>query len=304
MIGVLAVPDVSASRRRVAKAPSNQATTETTTEQRQRSTTVTRDTQEAAKRASQSRSKTPSKPVPPKANDKKKLLKFEVKKPDLEEIRRATLDPKNKTYYYPNLMELYEKSPEKLTSDQYRYLYLGYMFQEDYDPYRSSPYAEKMEALRDKQNYTKEEIDTIRKYARLAYDDNPFDLRQISLLVRALQLSGKTTTADNYERRLENILGVIKSTGTGLDADNAWFVIYPVHEYDMVQLLGYQAVDIDYDEEGFDHLLVQPDGSVKINRPVSGFYFNVIMPQQQYELKHPEEMEDYDQLGADDDSEL
>lgn len=92
-----------------------------------------------------------------------------------------------------------------------------------------------------------------------------------------------------WEYRLENLLAAIKSTGTGMDADNAWYVIYPMHEYNMVQLLGYEAVDIDFAEPGIDHLIVEPDGTVKHKRPAEGFYFNVTVPQQQYELKHPRE---------------
>ena len=68
--------------------------------------------------------------------------------------------------------------------------------------------------------------------------------------------------------------------------------MYPMHEYDMVQLLGYEAVDVDYIEPGFDYLKVEPDGSVKHRNPAQGFYFNVQVPQQQYALKHPEDAED------------
>lgn len=218
------------------------------------------------------------------------LKKIAVDKPDLEEIRVATLDPRNKNYF-PKLMAKYLQNDTTMTPEEYRYLYLGYMFQEDYDPYRTSPYSEVTEELRSKREHTRAEADTIKKYAELALRDNPFDLRQMSFLVHVLKERRKDMSAKIWEYRLEHLLGAIKSTGTGEDEENAWFVIYPMHEYDMVQLLGYEAVDIDYIEPGYDHLLVEPDGTVKHRNPAKGFYFNVQVPQQQYELKHPDEEE-------------
>ena len=223
------------------------------------------------------------------ASDSKRKIK--VVKPDLEQIRTATLDPASK-FYFPKLRKKYEVNDTTMTPEEFRYFYLGYMFQEDFDPYRTSPYSEKTEALRNKPTHTKAEIDTISKYAELALQDNPFDLRQMSFLVHVFKESKKFIRAKIWEYRLENLLGAIKSTGTGESTDDAWYVMYPVHEYDMVQLLGYEAVDAKLIDGGYDYLEVQPDPSDTRRRDKSakGFYFNVAVPQQQYELKHPEEV--------------
>ena len=205
------------------------------------------------------------------AQNAAKSRKIVVEKPNLEEIRTSTLDPQSK-YYFPKLMAKYEVNDTTMTNDEFRHLYLGYMFQEDYDPYRMSPYSDRTDSLRSKPTHTRAEIDTITKYAQLALADNPFDLRQM------------------WEYRLEHLLGAIKSTGTGEDIENAWYVIYPMHEYDMVQLLGYEATNADFIEPGYDYLSVRPDPSDKRKRDKSaqGFYFDVQIPQNQYELKHPE----------------
>ncbi|MDE6340098.1 MAG: DUF4919 domain-containing protein [Muribaculaceae bacterium] len=219
--------------------------------------------------------------------------KITVEKPNLEEIRKATLNPQS-PYFFPKLMKKYESNDTTMTNEEYRHFYLGYMFQEDYDPYRVSDYAGVTDHLRMKTTHSKEEIDTIRKYAQLALADNPFDLRQMSFLVHVLREKRKDMSAKIWEYRLEHLLGAIKSTGTGEDQDNAWYVIYPVHEYDMVQLLGYQATDAQYIEPGYDYLTVVPDENSKIKRDkiASGFYFNILVPQDQYELKHPEDDEE------------
>lgn len=217
-----------------------------------------------------------------------------VERPDLEAIRIATLDPDN-PMYFPKLMKKFNRNDTTMTSDEFRYLYLGYMFQEDYDPYRESPYSNVTDAYRNKTSHTKEEIDTIRKYAELTLLDNPFDLRQMSFLVHVLKERRKDMSAKIWEYRLEHLLGAIKSTGTGENEENAWYVIYPAHEYDMVQLMGYHAVDADFIEPGFDYLMVEPEEETarRLRDKVQpGFYFDVRQIRQQYEMKHPEDDED------------
>lgn len=214
-----------------------------------------------------------------------------VERPDIEAIRQATLDPSDKMYF-PKLMKKFQRNDTTMTADEFRHLYLGYMFQEDYDPYRETPYAAITDSYRGKTSHTKEEIDTIRKYAELALQDNPFDLRQMSFLVHVLKERRKDMSAKIWEYRLEHLLGAIKSTGTGENEENAWFVIYPMHEYDMVQLMGYQAVDADFIEPGFDYIMVEPEEETAKrlrDKVQKGFYFDVRPLQQQYDLKHPEE---------------
>ncbi|MDE6062248.1 MAG: DUF4919 domain-containing protein, partial [Duncaniella sp.] len=61
--------------------------------------------------------------------------KLKREKPDLEKLRLETLDSKS-PYYYPRLMQEFQRNDTLMKIDKYRHLYLGYMFQEDYNPYR------------------------------------------------------------------------------------------------------------------------------------------------------------------------
>ena len=117
-----------------------------------------------------------------------------VERPDLEAIRVATLDPTN-PMFFPKLMKKFNRNDTTMTAEEFRHLYLGYMFQEDYDPYRESPYSSITDAYRNKTSHSKEEIDTIRKYAELTLLDNPFDLRQMSFLVHVLKERRKDMSA-------------------------------------------------------------------------------------------------------------
>lgn len=257
--------------------------------------------------------------------------KIKVEKPDFDKISRETQNPHSE-FYYPKLVKAYNRNDTSMTHEQYRNLYLGYIFQEDYDPYRTSPYnalsdsllgivnaqKERLVTVTDSLNKLikanrisgheaekkKENLNTIykRQLRELAtvteqsLKDNPFDLRQMSVLVHASKEMGNSMKAKIWEYRLEHILAAIKSTGSGDTQENAFYVIYPMHEYNMIQLLGYEPVAVDFPADGFDYISVRPDADSKRRgtRTAKGFYFNVDLMTQQYELKHPDGAEGID----------
>lgn len=318
MVIMMTVPvDVDGARKkRSTKAKTTATTKKKSTSTRKKSSSTTTKKRAAGRKATSSRRRTKSSSSVPTtggsnwklhatdvnpgskspATKPKKSSKRQVTvvRPDLEAIRVATLDPSN-PMYFPKLMKKFNRNDTTMTAEEFRHLYLGYMFQEDYDPYRESPYASVTDSYRNKTSHTKEEIDTIRKYAELTLQDNPFDLRQMSFLVHVLKERRKDMSAKIWEYRLEHLLGAIKSTGTGENEENAWFVIYPAHEYDMVQLMGYHAVDADFIEPGYDYLVVEPEEETlkRLRDKVQkGFYFDVRQIHEQYELKHPEDADD------------
>ncbi len=316
MVILMAVPvDMDAARKKKTTKAKTTATTKKKTTSTAKKTTTTKKRSASRKTTASRKKTTSSSRVPttgganwklhatdvnpgsksPEAKTKKSSKRqVTVVRPDLEAIRVATLDPSN-PMYYPKLMKKFNRNDTTMTAEEFRHLYLGYMFQEDYDPYRESPYASVTDSYRNKTSHTKEEIDTIRKYAELTLQDNPFDLRQMSFLVHVLKERRKDMSAKIWEYRLEHLLGAIKSTGTGENEQNAWFVIYPAHEYDMVQLMGYHAVDADFIEPGYDYLVVEPEEETlkRLRDKVQkGFYFDVRQIHEQYELKHPEDADD------------
>ena len=221
--------------------------------------------------------------------------KLKTEKPDLDKIKADVLNPRSE-FYYPKLEARYSRNDTTMTPEEFRHFYLGYMFQEDYDPYRESEFDKVLERYRemDASKYTPHQIDSIIVFSEKTLKDNPFDLRQMSVLVHASQEMGNAMKAKIWEYRLENILGAIKSTGSGEDIDNAFYVIYPMHEYNMIQLLGYEPTAVDFPADGIDYISVRPEANSKrkISKPVEGFYFNVDNLTRQYELKHPEEADD------------
>ena len=114
----------------------------------------------------------------------------EPEKPNMEQIREEVTNPSS-PYYYPKLMERYERQETLMTLDDYRRLYLGYVFQEDFNPYRMSPYAGEVENLYYKSKHSKLESRKIEEKARLSLNDDPFNLQQIDYLIYAYRELGK-----------------------------------------------------------------------------------------------------------------
>ena len=212
-------------------------------------------------------------------------LKIEPQIPDFEKIA-AEITDRTSPYYYPRLMEEFERNDTVMKLDKYRRLYLGAMLQEDYDAYRPSAYRQ-ISGMPDfsAANMTHAQCDTIIKYANKALADNPFDMLQMLNLTRALRARGNYALADIWNYKLRYLLMAILSTGTGMDEENAWYVIENTHEYILLGALGLTVKNHIFLEPGFEFITVaDPEG-----KQLGGFYFNIAIPLQEYWRKHPEE---------------
>lgn len=216
----------------------------------------------------------------------------EPEAPDMAAIESEVSDPSS-VYHYPKLMAKYERNETVMTLDEYRRLYLGYIFEEDFNPYRTSPYAGLVEELYFKSHHSKSECDQIIKYAELSLKDDPFNLQQIDYLIYALREKKKNHLANIWQYRLNHLLEAIVSTGTGLDRDNAWVVINPQHEYFLLNRLGHVAKSFEFEEPWFDHITVEP----KSAKDSADYYFNSRYFLEQYRLKYPVDEEPEEELG-------
>ncbi len=208
-------------------------------------------------------------------------LKREI--PDLAKIKREITDPTSK-YYYPRLMKEFLKNDTLMKLDKFRHLYLGYMFQEDYDPYRSSQHPVTFDGSA---RPSREECDKIIAEADVALADNPLDLRQMIMKINALRQKGNTPLASIWQYKLNYLLMAIISTGTGLDEDSAWYVVEPSHEYVLLNMLNYmiQGQPIIFDP-CYEYVIVTDTrGNEK-----GGYYFNIGPMIEEYYRKHPEEL--------------
>ncbi len=218
----------------------------------------------------------------------------EPEKPDMVKIREEVTNPSS-PYYYPKLMERYERNETIMTLADYRRLYLGYVFQEDFNPYRMSPYAGIVENLYYKSKHSTSERDSIIEKAQLSLKDDPFNLQQIDYLIYAYREKGKNNLANIWQYRLNHLLEAIVSTGTGIDREHAWYVISPQHEYFLLNRMGRIAKSFEFESPWFDHITVEPKGP----KDSINYYFNSHHFLEQYRLKFPD---DSDELSGPRDS--
>lgn len=207
---------------------------------------------------------------------------LKVEKPDMEQIKREINDPTS-PYYYPRLMREYQSNDTLMKLDKYRRLYLGYLFQEDYSPYRSIDHPLKYQ---DMAKVTRSDCDAIIADAEAALADNPFDLRQMMLMINALREKKKNALADIWQYKLNFILLAIVSTGTGQDEDNAWYVIEPQHEYVLLNMMNYVVDDHVFYDPYYEYITVTDAGGNRLG----GYYFNIRNMLEEYYRKHPDEI--------------
>ena len=209
--------------------------------------------------------------------------RIEVEPVDFDSIYAQISDPRSR-HYYPQLMEKYLSNDTVLEYDDYRYLYYGYTFQDDFDPFRSSEYADVIEELYYKKEFTRAECDTIIKYAELTLRDNIFDLSQMKFYIFALREKEKNTLASIRQYKLNPIVAAILSSGSGTK-EKPWVVISPAHEYNLLNLMGYVATGHTELENNIDYITIEKSGK---DSP-EGFYFDATRIKQVAKEKYPEQ---------------
>lgn len=216
----------------------------------------------------------------PKADNKK----VTPVAPDFEQIKKEVSDPSS-PYYYPKLIGRYEKNETVMNLDDYRHLYYGYLFQEDFDPYRHSEFSHKNQDLYFKDKHTRAELDSMIFYAEEALKDTPFDLSQMNFLIYALRERGKVNRANIWQYRLNHILQAIVSSGTGVSPEQAWYVIDPHHEYNIINFQNAVATNQQYQEPFYDRIDVEKGKG----KETGTYYFNIRNLLEEYYRKHPAE---------------
>lgn len=207
--------------------------------------------------------------------------------PDLDAIRTASVD-ESSPYFYPRLLKLFMANDTVMTDTDYQYFYYGTLFQEDYDPYRPQGDADtqaRLAPLFNKNRWSRAERTQIAEYATRCLADNPVDLRQLTNRIFVYEQNGKYDLAKIWQHKLNHLLLVIASSGTGADTDNAWTVVYPQDEYDFLNLSGITIREAHYEAPHYDHMLVNP----KSDGAPTEYFFNIGEILKQYYLKHPSE---------------
>jgi len=160
--------------------------------------------------------------------------------PDYESIKTVISDPSSSSYY-PKLMKRYLNYDATLTIDEFRLLYYGFIYQNNYDPYNSSMERNALSSYLEKEELNTKDCEAIINYTNISMVDYPFNFHHLRMAIYALHLNGKHDEGDKLLNMLNGIIDAILSTGDGKTMRTAFHVIYTQHEYEIVNILGYNA---------------------------------------------------------------
>lgn len=190
--------------------------------------------------------------------------------PDYKEIKREVNNASSR-YYYPLLVQKYNAQDTTMSAEEFHFYYYGYTFQEDYNPYRKSEFAHQIDHLyKQGRKLSVAEYENLERFARQTLNDNPFDLRQINILIYALKGLNRYREAEVWQYRLNGLTQAILASGDGMSPETAWHVIHPSHEYIILNCKGMKGVDFVFVEPYYDYIEIERN-----TRNIEGCYFNV-----------------------------
>jgi hypothetical protein len=194
---------------------------------------------------------------------------IEFKKPDYKKIEKEISKEKS-DYYYPKLLKKYMTSDTTMTLKEKRYLYYGYSFQDSYSPYGHSDFNDSLRMVLNKGKHNNEELLKIIELSDSVLVENLFDLRAINYQLYAYDKLGEKIEFDKKINQMRIIVDALLSSGDGLKKKTAFYVIYISHEYDLLNILGFEFGGEQSLIEHYDYLKV-----AKNSQNIKGFYFDI-----------------------------
>lgn len=194
--------------------------------------------------------------------------------PDEEDIVRKIMDGSS-PFYYTNLMMRYN-ALERLTEEEYHYLYYGFAYHENYKPMATNNAVTDlyttMMAL-NPEDPDREQMQYIISVCTEAMYTDPFSPTVLNMMVFAYGALGDKAKEEAYFYHLQGILETIKSSGDGRSEKYPMHIIMFSHAVDVVASMGVEAKRAEIISRNVEYIpLVEPrrvpDGKIK------GFYFD------------------------------
>ncbi len=203
--------------------------------------------------------------------------------PDFDKIKQESLDGNSK-FNFEKLYSRFAENDTTMTGREYQTLYFGYMFQEDYDPFRNIDVPKDIAELQTRiGKLTKKEARRVADFCKYAIANDPFDLLQRHYYAQVMEQMGKYNTAVVQFAHLRKLVHTICSTGDGSE-ENPWYVISADNEYALLNMLNYTAIDHSTEANETIDIITVMDR----NRQTKRLYFNVAKPLEIEQIKFAE----------------
>ncbi len=190
--------------------------------------------------------------------------------PDYQGIK-GVMNDSSSVFYYPVLMDRYQRGDTTLNMEDFRVLYYGALFTSTYSPYERPEKNDTLNAIFTADTVTTDDFRTIIRLENKVVEKFPFSIWDLSVLSFSYHNTGDSINYKNTSYKLNMIVRTILSTGDGMTDKTGWHVIYVDHEYDLLNLLGLGfGGDQMLTTGGCDYLKVKPN---EFN--IEGLYFDV-----------------------------
>ena len=184
---------------------------------------------------------------------------------------KGVMSDSSSVFYYPGLLDRYQRCDTTLNMEDFRVLYYGNLFTGSYSPYARPEKNDTLTAIFTADTVTADDFRTIIRFENKVLEEFPFSIWDLSVLSFSYHNTGDSVQYKNTSFKLNMIIRTILSTGDGMTEKTGWHVIYVDHEYDLLNLLGLSfGGDQMLTTGGCDYLKVNPN-----EFDIEGLYFDV-----------------------------
>ncbi|MEE4255866.1 MAG: DUF4919 domain-containing protein [Bacteroidales bacterium] len=152
-----------------------------------------------------------------------------------KEIRKKKSD-----FYYPALFQRYLELDTSLSVEEFRFLYFGFTFQNEYRPYGVPSRQDSLLNYLSRDDLIRAEYAIAGRIGGDLLKENPFRLRETFITALIYELAGNTDLSSRYFNFYEKQVDAIMSSGDGLSTKTAFTVIYVQDEYEILEVLGFE----------------------------------------------------------------
>lgn len=158
---------------------------------------------------------------------------------DFMEIRTA-VSSEGSSFFFPVLFDRYQNEDTMLNMKEFRYLYYGFTFQENYQPYKKPEAESIIQELLMKDTLTLTDFSIIHNQCHEILQLHPFSTRYLLISAIACTQLSRPEEARKYYYQYDMIISTILSSGDGATEKSAWSVILISDEAEMISALGFQ----------------------------------------------------------------
>jgi hypothetical protein len=163
----------------------------------------------------------------------------EIKPVKFKKIKKE-IKKKKSPFYYPHLFNRYLQLDTTLSVEEFRYLYYGFSFQDEYDPYGSPRLRDSLVSYLQRPEPLRAEMEVAARLAGELLKESPFRLRETFIAAVSFDMAGKPGKSSIYFDFFEKQVEAILSSGDGLTDKTAFVVIYIPDEYEILDVLGFR----------------------------------------------------------------